>query len=58
MMKKQNNMKFKNLWTRMAEIDEIKLCVKITGLIIFDLEADWSTKWFSITVLNFNWHTK
>lgn len=50
-------MKFKNLWTRMAEIDEIKICVKITGLVIFDLEADWSTKWFSITVLNFNWHT-
>lgn len=50
-------MKFKNLWTRISEIDEIKICLKLAGLTVFNLEADWSSKWFSITVLNFNWHT-
>lgn len=51
-------MKFRNLWTKLTEIDEIKLCVKLAGLVVFDLEVDLSTRWFSITVLNFNWHIK
>lgn len=49
-------MKFKNLWKKMAEIDEIKFSIKILGLMVIDIDTDWSRKWFSITILNFKWH--
>lgn len=47
-------MKFKNLWLKLQEIDEIKINVKILAFTIFSFELDWSTKFISLTVLNFN----
>ena len=51
-------MKFNNLWTKLAEIDEVVVRIKVLGLTIFSFDLDWSRKNFSLTLLNFNISTK
>lgn len=51
-------MKFKNLWLKLQEIDEINITVKILAFTFLEIELDWSIKKASFTILNLNFSNK
>lgn len=51
-------MKFKNLWLKLQEIDEINITVKILAFTFLSIELDWSKKTASFTILNLNFSNK
>jgi hypothetical protein len=51
-------MKFKNLWLKLQEIDEINITVKILAFTFLEIELDWSAKKASFTILNLNFSNK
>jgi hypothetical protein len=47
-------MKFKNSWgSKSKQWDKIQINVRIGAVTVFNLDIDWSSKTFSLSLMNF-----
>jgi len=46
-------MKFKNSWSKRKQWDKIQINVRLGAVTVFDLNIDWGSKKFSLSIMNF-----
>jgi hypothetical protein len=53
-IKEKHNMKIKNSWrSPNKQWDKIQINVRLGAVTIFNLDIDWSSKKFSLSIMNF-----
>lgn len=45
--------RFKSSWGKRLQWDKINCYLRLGPVIVFELDTDWSNRWFSLAVLNF-----